>query len=306
MSANCSLTVSIVIPTLNAAPFLPPLMKSLFAQEPLQPMEVVLVDSMSTDDTSAVARSDPRIRLVSIRDFSHGRARNLGAREAKGEIVVMMTQDVMPADRNWLARLLQPLEENNTVAAFSRQIPRPDASPMERFFLADRFPDGPIIVKRKSGNKPAILEQAFFSDVSAAFRREVLLKYPFDETLIMSEDQQFSRDVQEAGYAVAYQPSSIVIHSHNYTLRAAFKRYFDSVYSLTVIFKSHGIGTSTSMGTKYLRKEVRYIATNYPWYLPYYAAYNCAKIGGTLAAHLAPVLPRWLLRRISLHNYHWR
>ena len=71
---------------------------------------------------------------------------------------------------------------------------------------------------------------------------------PFDEDLIMSEDQQFSRDVIAAGHAVVYQPQSVVVHSHNYSLATCFRRYFDSVYSLTLIFPSHGVGTSASMG----------------------------------------------------------
>ena len=153
--------------------------------------------------------------------------------------------------------------------------------------------------------EPATLENVFFSNVSAAVRRSILLEFPFDEELIMSEDQQFSRDVINAGYAVAYAADSVVIHSHNYTLKAAFQRYFDSVYSLTTIFPSHGIGTSTAMGADYLRKEMRFVLRNYPRKFPYYLCYNLAKIAATILAHFASYLPKFLLRRLSQHSYHW-
>jgi rhamnosyltransferase len=122
----------------------------------------------------------------------------------------------------------------------------------------------------------------------------------------MSEDQQLSRDLINAGYAVVYAPDSMVLHSHNYSLKVCFRRYFDSVYSLTVVFPQHGMGTSASMGLRYLFRECAYVARTSPLTLPYYALYTLAKTGGTLAGHFAPHMPRWLLRKLSLHAYHWR
>jgi rhamnosyltransferase len=298
--------VSVVIPVLNAAAFLPELLKALFTQEPQPPREVILVDSLSTDNTRELALSDSKIRAIPISDFSHGRARNLGAREARGDIIVLLTQDALPAGPGWLARLLEPLADPAVAAVYSRQIPRPGTAPMERFFLLTHFPDaGPI--RREKGDKLYLgFEDVFFSNVSAAIRRDALLTFPFDEELIMSEDQQFARDILHAGYATVYQPSSVVIHSHRYTLKHVFRRYFDSVYSLRKIFSGHGFGTSASMGARYVLKESAYVLRNYPCSLPYYFLYNIAKTAGTVAAHLADRMPRWMARKCSLHRYYWK
>jgi len=304
-TAGRSPTVSVIIPTLNAAPFLQRLFDAIFNQKPTTPLEVVLVDSMSTDATRSIAAADSRIRVVPIANFSHGRARNLGANTARGEIVVLMTQDALPADDQWLARLLAPFSDPQVVATYSRQVPNADANPMERFFLQQRFPPGPPARRAKHGETPLTLEDVFFSNVSAAIRRPALLRYPFDEDLIMSEDQQFSRDVIAAGHAVVYQPESVVIHSHNYSLATCFRRYFDSVYSLRLIFPRHGLGRTTAMGTSYLIDEVRYMTRYHPLSLPRYCLYNLAKIGGALTAHGAERLPRSLARTLSLHRYHW-
>jgi rhamnosyltransferase len=298
-------SVSVVIPTLNAAPFLPRLFEAIFSQLPCAPVEVVLVDSMSTDATRAIAASDARVRVVPIAAFSHGRARNLGAREARGDIVVLLTQDAEPADGRWLAELLAPFADPQVVAAYSRQVPRDDANPMERYFLNDRFPPGPPLRRVRTKDAPLGLEDVFFSNVSAAIRRQTLLAHPFDEELIMSEDQQFSRDVIAAGAAVVYQPASVVVHSHNYSLATCFRRYFDSVYSLTLIFPRHGLGTTTSLGARYVAAELGHMIRRHPLSLPRYFAYNLAKIGGSLAAHFVDALPRRVTRALSLHRYHW-
>jgi rhamnosyltransferase len=297
--------VSVVIPTVNAEPLLPALLEAVFSQEPTSPSEVVLVDSMSTDATRDIAASAPRVRVVPIADFSHGRARNLGARAATGEILVMLTQDAMPADRNWLAALLTPFADPQVVASYSRQVPRADANPMERFFLERRFPPRPPVRRERRGDAPLTLEDVFFSNVSAAIRREALVSHPFDEGLIMSEDQQFSRDVIAAGHAVVYQPESVVIHSHDYSLVTCFRRYFDSACSLKVIFPEHGLARTVAMAASYVPDEARYMMRGHPLSLPKYLFYNLAKVGGTLAGLVGERLPRRVARALSLHRYHW-
>lgn len=300
-----ALSVSVVIPVLNAARYLPALFEAFATQEGVQPREIILVDSMSTDDTVKIAQAHPLARVVPIHNFTHGRSRNLGAREATGDVIVVLSQDARPQDSRWLSRLVAPFEDPRVAATYSRQVPRDDANPMETFFLQHRFPPGEPVRRERTGPGELTLEQVFFSNVSAAIRRSVLLQFPFDEELIMSEDQQFSRDLLNAGYAVVYCPESIVVHSHNYSLRVCVRRYFDSVYSLTKIFPAHGFATSSAMGLSYLRHEMTFMATHHPFWLPYYLLYNLAKIAGTLLAHVGDRLPLWMLRRVSLHSYHW-
>ncbi len=297
--------LSVVIPVLNAEAYLETLLQAIFSQEPVAPADVVLVDSMSTDGTRAIAARYDRVRVVDMPNFSHGKARNVGVREAKGDFVILMTQDALPRDDTWLRTLLLPFEDASVAGVYSRQVPYPDASPMERYFLQTHFPSGPAHRRERTKDAPLTFEDVFFSNVSAAFRREALLDHPFDETLIMSEDQQVSRDLLMAGYAVVYQPASVVIHSHNYTLPVVFKRYFDSVYSLTIVFPKHDMGASASMGLSYLFREAKFILLKHPLWLPYYLAYTFMKATGTIAGHFADRMPRWMLRRLSLHHYHW-
>ena len=298
-------TVSVVIPILNAEPYLPQLFEKIFAQELASVTEILLVDSGSTDASVSLAEKQDRTRVIEIKEFTHGGARNLGARYATGDIVVFMTQDALPKNSEWLACLLQPFKDEKVAAVCSRQIPRSGATPMEQFFLAKRF--GNMAETRNLSTLEKVgYEDVLFSDVSCAVRREVLLRYPFDETLIMSEDQQLSRDLIKAGYSVVYQPDSVVVHSHSYTLWQTFKRYFDSVCALRVIFKDQDMRSSAAMGRRYVIEELKFIAKKYPLWLPYYFAYTTVKVMATILAHHTHYLPRWVLCRISMHSYHWK
>ncbi len=296
--------VSIVIPVLNAAEYLPALLEAIGSQS-LPAEEVILVDSGSGDGTKKIAASRNEVRLLEMDGFTHGKSRNLGASEAKGEVVVFMTQDALPLDSRWLEGLLGPLDDPRNGAAYSRQVPREGATPMEQFFLLTRFPGEGRVQRKGRGAGELTLEDVFFSNVSSAARKAILERFPFDEALIMSEDQKFSKDLIEEGFSVVYAPESVVRHSHAYSLTDVFRRYFDSVHSLDEIFPSHTMGTSAAMGFSYLRKEFRHIASRHPKWLPYYFLYTLSKTMGTVAGHWAPWIPRPVLRRISLHGYHW-
>ena len=298
--------ISVVIPVLNAERHLPGLLRAIFAQQPQPPEEVVLVDSMSRDRTRELAATEPRARVVPIANFSHGRARNLGMREARGDVVAMLSQDAMPANEHWLAELVEPFADPRVAGAFSRQVPRDDAGPIERFYLAYNFPPGGPVRRERHGDGSLRLRDVFFSDVSAAYRRELLLRHPFDESLIMCEDQQASRDLIRAGYATVYRPDSVVVHSHTYSLAETFRRYFDSAYAMGQVFEGHGFVATVCDGRGFLLREAAHIVRRAPWMLPYYFLFNVVRTGGTIAGRRADRLPRRWVRRMSMHAYHWR
>ncbi|HMP90454.1 MAG TPA: glycosyltransferase [Kiritimatiellia bacterium] len=298
-------SISVVIPTLNAARWLGPLIDQLSEQQPGPPDEIILVDSGSTDGTLEIASRFPVVKVLSVTQFSHGGARNYGIREARGDVVVLMTQDAIPKDGNWLARLIQPLESDEVAAVYSRQIPRDDASPMERFFLRDRFPDGPAVVRRHQGPEAPVYPETFFSNVSSAARRDVWRRFPFDEKLLMGEDQQFARDTLMAGMALVYEPASLVYHSHTYSLTQTFKRYFDSVVAFRQLYQSHGTGTSARLGGGKVWPEIAYLFRDYPWSIPYFIFYMGFKSAGVIAGHMADRLPPSWCAKLSLHPAWW-
>ena len=294
-------SISVGIPVLDAASFLPELARALASQKPAPPDEIILIDSGSRDNTVELAGRHAGMKVVKIAEFSHGGARNTGVHAAKGDIVVLLTQDALPLNDSWLETLVRPLADREVAGTYSRQTPRDNANPMERFFLDFRFPATGAVRRKRPGDTTIGYEDAFFSNVSAAMRRETLLRFPFDENLIMGEDQQFARDALNAGMTIVYQPDSVVIHSHRYSLRQTFKRYFDSVLAFKQIYKGHTLGSSAAMGRKYVRREFGYIVRRHFRILPYYLLYLLAKAAGALAAHSERLLPNWLAARCSMN-----
>ncbi|MDF3128815.1 glycosyltransferase [Kiritimatiellaeota bacterium B1221] len=303
---NTLTPVSVVIPIWNAEPYLPKLLPQLFAQKGVDLQEVLLLDSMSTDRSLEIASGFPRVTIIPIACFSHGGTRNLGIQKAQSEIIVLMTQDALPQGTDWMEKLISPLQNAKVAYTFSRQVPYPGTNPMESYYLNQKFSADSSKTYEIEQEEIASLDQVFSSNVSSALKRSVALQHPFNSQLIMGEDQQFSRDVQQAGFAVQYVHDSIVIHSHNYSLMQTFRRYFDSVIAITQVFPSHKLNASASSGVSYLKHEFLFILKQHPVYLPYYFCYLGMKTLATFIAHMEKHLPRKFVRFCSMNDRYWK
>ena len=126
--------VSVVIPTWNAGAEFECLLQALRAQRGFDRVEIVVVDSGSSDQTLALARTHGA-KLVQLphEEFSHSHARNLGVARATGEYLMMMTQDAMPTSRFWLYNMYLALTYRKEIAAVScAEFPRRDVDLYQR------------------------------------------------------------------------------------------------------------------------------------------------------------------------------
>lgn len=209
--------ISIIIPVKNAGAAFGETLAAIFRQTGVPSIEVIVIDSGSTDCTLQLCRQFP-VSLVEIApaQFGHGSTRNYGASMAQGEVLVFLVQDAVPVGTDWLSNLLMPLKRNQQVAgSYSRNIPREDASQrqaqeIQRYFQAKERLDSP----------PA---DHIFSNISSAIRKEVLNRIPFP-LVEFGEDQLWAKQVLDAGYLIQYEPASVVVHSHEDNLKQAFRR----------------------------------------------------------------------------------
>ena len=241
--AGASVDVTVIIPTLNGERYLGRLLDMLEAQEFGGILEVLVIDSGSTDSTLEIVRSRPWVRLHEIpnSEFGHGTTRNLGARLARGRNLAYLTQDAIPATTLWLGAMTAPLDPAglDAVAVMGKQEPRPGCFPLLKYEIQTVFarfgPDLTTTIYQRGESEPSATELemlAFFSDVNSATRRDFLLNtIPFRD-LAYSEDTAFGRDVIEAGYRKAYAPEGCVEHSNDLTLREYGQRIFDETISL--------------------------------------------------------------------------
>jgi rhamnosyltransferase len=216
--------VSIVLPTRNGAATLPAVFDAISGQRVDFPFEVIAVDSSSTDGTAELLRRRvDRLIGITADAFDHGLTRNLGIEQARGELIVLLVQDAVPASETWLAALTAPfLEDERLAGTFARQLPRPDASPIARDYLQRWVASSDVartIFVASSAELDALepiaqLQRCAFDNVCSCIRRSVWAGHPFKRTPI-GEDIEWAREVLIAGYSLAYVPAAEVIHSHD-------------------------------------------------------------------------------------------
>jgi len=227
------MNVSVVIPTKNGESTLQQCLRAVFSQNVAFSFDVTAVDSGSADHTLDVLRHfGVRTFHIPRNSFSHGLARNFGARRSIGDPIVFLNQDAIPADVNWLDLLVQPFQDPRVAASYSRQIPRRRTNAAEKAVMNRMYPCESKIHLPDSLAERGPASLVLFSTASGALRRNIWERYGFAEDIVMSEDQQLATRVLKDGYRIAYQSLSKVTHSHNYSVAREFRRYFDSGWSM--------------------------------------------------------------------------
>lgn len=227
--------VTVALITRNGMATLPAVLDGLAAQRFSGTVEVVAVDTESTDGTAeTLAARVGRVVQVRREAFDHGLTRNLAIEQAGGELVVLLVQDAVPASGDWLEALTQPLRADPAVAGtFARQLPRPDASRLTRWSLA-RW-----VAAREEPHVGALADPGawsrmhpmdrflacVFDNVCSCVRRSVWADHRFAATPI-AEDLAWGREVVLAGHRLVYVPSSAVIHSHERSARYELGRTY--------------------------------------------------------------------------------
>ncbi|MEW6239276.1 MAG: glycosyltransferase family 2 protein [Chloroflexota bacterium] len=208
---NCS----IVIRAYNEAAHLPRLLEGI-RQQTVRDVEIILVDSGSTDATVSVAESfGARVVRIPSAEFTFGRSLNLGVREATRELVVIASAHVYPVYPDWLETLLCPFEDDKVALAYGKQRGPESAKFSEQQIYHQWYPD----VSRPRQ------ETAFCNNANAAIRRSLWEAHPYDETLTGLEDLAWAKWAKEQGYAIAYAAEAEIVHVHNETPRGVFNRY---------------------------------------------------------------------------------
>lgn len=301
------IVASIIILTKNGERYLRSLLDGLLVQNMAKQVEIILIDSGSSDGTLRIVANYPEVRLHEIpaEEFGHGRTRNLGAKMARGEFLVYIPQDATPIGEDWLRRLLQPFSDPAVAGVYSRQLPRNEANAMEAFFLGEIYPAPPARRKLREGDQ-LTLSHCFFSTASGAIRAALWKTHPFREDVVVSEDQAWASEVMRAGHTIVYEPASGVLHSHQLSILGVFRRNFDAGYSIWQIYAGKtGIPLLTAI--KRLAREAVFVLRQANMndrlrFIPYEAARHLGFILGKYGEYLPKSL---CMRMSSLPNF-WR
>jgi glycosyltransferase involved in cell wall biosynthesis len=214
-------TVGIVIRACNESELIGTCLDTLRRQQGNFELDVLVVDSGSTDSTVTIASSHgARVIELPPGDFDYSKSLNLGVAHTRGDIVMSLSAHAVPVDVTWIARMMAAFDDDPLVAGVSsRQVPWPGAPWNEVERLGRVFGD----TRRVYGTDD--IEEVLFSNAASAFRRSVWHERPF--TLPAVEDLDWARRTLEAGWKIVYEPNAVVFHSHTESPRAQARRLID-------------------------------------------------------------------------------
>ena len=226
--------ISVVVPTFNGAATLPAWLDAIERQQVAGGVEIVAVDSGSTDGTLDLLA--PRVttsaagaagRVQPRRDAQPGDRQN-----ARGSLVVLTVQDALPAGESWLETLTRPFDADPALAGtVARQVAHAEASAITRHYLA-MWPAASPSARTSRVTDAAEFEalapaerlvRSVFDNVASCLRRSVWERHRFHPTPI-AEDLAWAREVLLAGCAIAYVPEAVVVHSHERSPAYEFAR----------------------------------------------------------------------------------
>lgn len=208
-------TATIVIRAYNEEAHIGRLLEGI-TQQTVRDVEIILVDSGSTDATAAIARRFG-VQIVSIRpeDFTFGYSLNQGIAAADSEFVVIASAHVYPVYPDWLERLLEPFRDPQVAVVYGKQRGMETTKYSEHQVFARWFPD----VSNFRQTHP------FSNNANAAIRRSLWEDHPYDETLTGLEDLAWAKWALEQGHVVAYSAEAEIIHIHDEHPRQVYNRY---------------------------------------------------------------------------------
>ena len=299
---------SIIIPTYNASKHLPSLLKSLKTQA-IQDYELIVVDSSSIDNTIEIADSyNARVIKIEKKDFDHGRTRTLAAQQAKGEIIIYLSQDSILSDENSIENIIKTFCTDEKIAAvFGRQLPDKDASVFAEHLRLFNYPENSYVSELSDKEKYGI-RTVFFSNSFSAYKKNALEEINFfKEGLIFGEDMYAAAKLLLNNKKIAYASTAKVYHSHNYTICQDFRRYFDmGVFHRNENWLLKEFGKAEGHGKKYIKSEFAFIKQKKRLdLLPEFVLRIFAKYCGYQFGKRYKHLPVGLNKKFSLNRLWW-
>jgi rhamnosyltransferase len=303
-----STKVGVIIPTYNAAGYWKSLHSALAVQG-VAAQQILIVDSSSTDGTRELARAAGyRVLQVAQESFDHGGTRRFASEHLPHtEVLILMTQDAIPVDASAFRKLYEAFRNPGVGAAYGRQLPREDALPIERHARLFNYPAESATRTYKSREQFGI-KAAFISNSFAAYRTCVLKQVGgFPQQAIVGEDSVVACRMLIAGWQLAYVADAAVVHSHGFTLRKEFARYFDiGVHHARESWILTHFGKADKEGERFLRSELTYLARVDKWLIPVAIFRTAFKLFAYQVGRREAYLPLPLKIYLSGQKAFWR
>lgn len=259
-TGHTALRMACIVPTYNGCADLERLLDSLEQQTAC--FDLFIVDSSSQDGTAELARARvPVVVSIPSSEFNHGGTRQMMVDGNPGyDVYVFLTQDAYLEEPNAIEHLLAPFADERVGAVCGRQLPHLDATPLAQH--ARQFNYSAASQVKSLEDVPVLgIKAAFMSNSFAAYRGEALLAVGgFPEHVIFAEDMYVAAKMLLAGWKVAYAGNAKCRHSHNYSTREEFCRYFDmGVFHAREPWIRDRFGGAGGEGLRFVKSELAFL-----------------------------------------------
>jgi glycosyltransferase involved in cell wall biosynthesis len=217
------MSVSIIIPTFNGASRIRNCLDALIQQTTGPDAEILVVNDGSTDNTAEVVARYSGIRLITQSNAGPAAARNRGALEARGTIILFTDDDCVPMP-DWLAAMIAPFKDPSVVGA--KGVYRTHQRRLAARFVQIEYEDK----YRRMAEHPQI---DFIDTYSASFRRERFLEmngYDTSFPVACAEDVELSYRMSARGWTMKFVPAAVVYHTHPDLLGTYVKKKYKFAY----------------------------------------------------------------------------
>ncbi|HNP20679.1 MAG TPA: glycosyltransferase family 2 protein [Panacibacter sp.] len=207
---------SIIIRSYNEEKHIGRLIDGINKQKNVTGIEIIVVDSGSTDSTTYIAHK-MGASVISIRsgDFSFGRALNIGCSAAKGKYLLFASAHVYPLYTNWIEKMLKPFEDEKVGLVYGRQTGNENTRYSELQLMNKWFP--------KESNYNQLTP--FCNNANAIVRRSLWEEQPYDESLTGLEDLDWGLKIQKKGWKIVYEAHASIVHVHEENASKIKNRY---------------------------------------------------------------------------------
>ncbi len=298
--------IACIIPTYNGCSDLARLLDSL--KDQTAKYDTFIVDSSSTDGTLELARERvSNITVIPSSEFNHGGTRQLMFdKNPDYDIYVYLTQDACLANKDALARIVEPFSNPEVGAVCGRQLPHLDATPLAEHARLFNYPEG-VQIKSMSDVPRLGIKTAFMSNSFSAYRGAALKAVGgFPLHVIFAEDMYAVAKMLINGWKVAYTGNAQCRHSHNYSLMEEFRRYFDmGVFHAREPWIRENFGGAGGEGLRYVKSELSFLGLNRLHMWPGAIIRNAVKLTGYKLGQQDARLPISLKRRLGMYRRYW-
>ncbi len=175
--------------------------------------EIVIVNNNSTDNSISVAKSFTfsDINIYDINSYTPGKSLNYGVTKCSNENILVLSAHSQIISLDY-ENVLKDLETYCSVSG--KQIPIWNGKKITPRYIWSNFGDTPQENVYSDFEKRYFLHNAF-----CFYKKEILIKHPFDEKLAGKEDRYWINDRVSEGKKFYYSPDNIC--HHHYTTNGA-------------------------------------------------------------------------------------